>query len=70
MDLDLAAEITAYQALLEGHRAYPDDEQIYVDMLKAKAAMEVAWLQHGLRPRPVLHSFVHPCRRESPRPSA
>lgn len=43
--LDLAAETAAYQTLLEGHRADPDDELIYQDMLKAKAAMEVAWLQ-------------------------
>jgi hypothetical protein len=40
-------EIQAYQALLEGHRAFPDDELIYQDMLKAKAAMEVAWLKRG-----------------------
>jgi hypothetical protein len=44
-DLDLALEIQAYQALLEGHRADPDDELLYQDMLKAKAAMEIAWLQ-------------------------
>lgn len=43
--LDLAVETAAYQVLLEGHRAEPDDEEIYLDMLKAKAAMEVAWLQ-------------------------
>jgi hypothetical protein len=41
---DLAAETEAFQALLEGHRANPDDEDLYRDMLKAKAAMEVAWL--------------------------
>ena len=44
-DFDLALEIQAYQALLEGHRADPDDELLYQDMLKAKAAMEIAWLQ-------------------------
>jgi hypothetical protein len=44
MNRDLAAETEAYQALLEGHRAYPDNEDLYLDMLKAKAAMEVAWL--------------------------
>jgi hypothetical protein len=44
-DFDLALETQAYQVLLEGHRAAPDDELIYQDMLKAKAAMEVAWLQ-------------------------
>jgi protease I len=42
--LDLRAEIEAYQALLEGHRADPDDEELYTDMVKARAAMEVAWI--------------------------
>ena len=42
----VGTETEAYQAYLEGHRADPDDEQIYQDMLKAKAAMEVAWLKH------------------------
>jgi hypothetical protein len=42
---DVAAETEAYQALLEGHRACPDDEELYLDMLKAKAAMEIAWLK-------------------------
>jgi hypothetical protein len=41
---DLRAEIEAYQALLEGHRTDPDNQDLYSDMLKAKAAMEVAWL--------------------------
>jgi hypothetical protein len=44
-DFDLSIETQAYQALLEGHRADPDDELLYQDMLKAKAAMEIAWLQ-------------------------
>ncbi|HEX6743322.1 MAG TPA: hypothetical protein VF087_03890 [Solirubrobacteraceae bacterium] len=44
-DFDLAFETQAYQVLLEGHRAAPDDELIYQDMLKAKAAMEIAWLR-------------------------
>ena len=48
-DFDLALETQAYQALLEGHRATPDDELIYQDMLKAKAAMEIAWLQASAR---------------------
>lgn len=41
---DLMTETIAYQALLEGHRAEPDDEEIWLDLLKAKAAMEIAWL--------------------------
>ena len=44
MNRELASETEAYQALLEGHRACPDDEELYLDMLKARAAMEVAWL--------------------------
>ncbi len=41
---DLDAETSAYQTLLEGHRAEPDDEELFADLLKAKAAMERAWL--------------------------
>lgn len=43
--LNLATETQAYQTLLEGHRADPDNEDLYTDMQKAKAAMEIAWLQ-------------------------
>jgi hypothetical protein len=46
--LNLAAETQAYQALLEGHRLDPDNEDLYLDLLKAKAAMEVAWLQSAV----------------------
>jgi hypothetical protein len=53
-DFDLAHEIQAYQALLEGHRADPDDELLYQDMLKAKATMEIAWLQRLDGPAPAL----------------
>jgi hypothetical protein len=48
-DFDLALETQAYQVLLEGHRAAPDDELIYQDMVKAKATMEIAWLQASAR---------------------
>lgn len=41
----LGAEIEAYQALLEAHRARPHDDELYEDLLKARAAMERAWLQ-------------------------
>lgn len=34
----------AYQAMLEGVRAHPDDEQLREDFEKAKAEMERAWL--------------------------
>jgi len=43
--MDLAIETQAYQAYLEGHRANPDDEDLYSDLQKARAAMEVAWLR-------------------------
>jgi hypothetical protein len=43
---DMAAESDAYQTLLEGHRADPDNEELYEDMLKAKAVLELAWLGH------------------------
>ena len=43
--LNLAIETQAYQALLEGHRADPDNEDLYTDLQKARAAMEIAWLQ-------------------------
>jgi hypothetical protein len=46
--LNLATETQAYQALLEGHRADPDNEDLYTDLQKAKAAMEIAWLQLAL----------------------
>ena len=46
--LNLATETQAYQALLEGHRADPDNEDLYTDLLKAKAAMEIAWLQSAV----------------------
>jgi hypothetical protein len=46
--LNLAAETEAYQALLEGHRMDPENEHLYLDLLKAKAAMEVAWLQSAV----------------------
>jgi hypothetical protein len=41
----LGVEVEAYQALLEGHRAHPDEDQIFDDLLKARAAMERAWLE-------------------------
>jgi hypothetical protein len=41
----LGVEVEAYQALLEGHRAHPEQDQIFDDLLKARAAMERAWLE-------------------------
>ena len=45
----MGLETQAYQVLLEVHRAAPDNELIYQDMLKAKATMEIAWLQASAR---------------------
>lgn len=42
---DLAAETCAFQSLLEGHRADPDNDELFADMKKAEAAMETAWLR-------------------------
>lgn len=42
----LADEISAYQALLEGHRMDPDNEELYEDLLKARNAMLIAWDEH------------------------
>jgi hypothetical protein len=50
----LALATEAFQALLEGHRAYPDDDQLFDDLRKAKAAMEQAWLEAAVAaPSPV-----------------
>lgn len=43
----LAAATEAYQAMLEGQRAHPDDEDIAEDVEKARAAMEIEWLEHA-----------------------
>lgn len=42
----LAEATEAYQALLEGVRAHPEDEELAEHLDKARAAMEVAWLEH------------------------
>lgn len=48
--MDRAAELArateAYQAQLEGARLRPDDIEMLEDLEKARAAMEVAWLEH------------------------
>jgi hypothetical protein len=45
----LAVATEAYQALLEGHRRDPDDEELWEDLQKARAEMEVAWLEEAVR---------------------
>ena len=47
--MNLADETQAYQALLEGHRMDPDDEEVWEDLQKARRAMEVAWLEETAR---------------------
>lgn len=39
----------AYQAILEGVRAHPDDADLAADLVKAKREMEVEWLKETLR---------------------
>jgi hypothetical protein len=46
MTRDIATETVAYQALLEGHRAHPEDVAIARELATAKEALEVAWLEH------------------------
>jgi hypothetical protein len=41
----LAAETEAYQAMLEGHRRDPDDDELHADLLKARSAMQHAYLE-------------------------
>lgn len=36
----------AYQAYLEGHRMYPDDEDIFVDLQRARVVRDAAWQRH------------------------
>jgi hypothetical protein len=41
----VAAETSAYQTLLEGHRLDPDNEELHEDLCKARVAMERAWCE-------------------------
>lgn len=45
-------ETEAYQVMLEAHRLDPDNEDLYTDYLKAKAAVEIAWLRCSARTLP------------------
>lgn len=42
--MTLAEATEAYQAYLEGVRAYPDDEDLAEELERARREMEVAWL--------------------------
>lgn len=41
--LTLSEATEAYQVMLEAHRAHPDHDGLYADLLKARAQMEWAW---------------------------
>jgi hypothetical protein len=45
----LARESEAYQAMLEGVRAHPDDDELQEDFERAKRAVDVAWIEHHTR---------------------
>jgi hypothetical protein len=44
--MTLADATVAFQAYLEGHRRDPDDEELFEDLCRARAVLEVAWLRH------------------------
>lgn len=48
MTTDIALETQAYQALLEGCRAHPEDRALADSLAKAKAALEAAWIHHSV----------------------
>jgi hypothetical protein len=41
----LSEELSAFQTYLEAVRAHPDDDELWEDLAKAKAAVEVAYLE-------------------------
>jgi hypothetical protein len=43
--MTLAEESEAYQAQLETARTHPDNTEVQDDLIKARAALEVAWLR-------------------------
>lgn len=47
--MSINADSEAYQALLEGHRAHPDDENIWEQLVQAKRRLEISWLEHTAR---------------------
>jgi hypothetical protein len=46
MDRDIASETQAYQVILEGRRAHPHDTALANELVQAKTALDIAWLQH------------------------
>lgn len=43
--MTLSEATEAYQAQLEGHRLDPDCEELWEDLLRARRALEIAWLE-------------------------
>jgi hypothetical protein len=43
---NIATETQVYQAVLEGHRAHPEDRALAESLVRAKAAIDAAWLEH------------------------
>lgn len=43
--MSLNDETSAYQTMLEGHRMDPDSPELWADLLKARRALEVEWLE-------------------------
>lgn len=37
----------AYQTYLEGHRMYPDDEDIWANLQRARVVRDAAWERHN-----------------------
>ena len=42
------AEQVAFQAYLEGVRAFPDDEELAEDLERARRSLEIVWLEHAV----------------------
>lgn len=47
--MTLAEASEAYQTMLEAHRAHPENLDLYEDMVKARAVMEIAWIEQTTR---------------------
>jgi len=45
----LSEATEAFQTMLEGHRAHPDNDELSEDLVKAKSEMDVAWLNMVMR---------------------
>jgi len=50
--MSLSDELDAFQTYLEAVRAHPDDDELWEDLAKAKAAVEVAYLEEQFQVLP------------------